>query len=53
VQGWAFNVRTLRRTLEKRAVIQRRRVVPDRRIVRSMYWGSGKLRHVIDSRRHV
>lgn len=47
LEGWTFNFRMLPETLRKRAQIQSRRVIPDRVVMRSMYWGPAKLRHAM------
>jgi GT2 family glycosyltransferase len=47
IEGWIFNIRKLSRTLKKREWIQRHRVVSDIEIIKLMYAGSGKLKHLI------
>jgi GT2 family glycosyltransferase len=46
VQGWWFNVKHLRRTLQERAWVQIHRRKSDRELMNRMYPWSAKLRHV-------
>jgi hypothetical protein len=45
VEGWWFNLTTIRKILRKRAQIQRCRVISDVQVFRRMYVGLGKVRH--------
>lgn len=43
LEAYLWNVKNIHNTLSKRKVIQSKRVVGDREIIKSMYFGSGKL----------
>ncbi len=47
VQGWSYVLRHLAEIWRKRQWVQRHRVVGDTAILRQMYWGPGKLRHLL------
>lgn len=47
IEGWWFNVRYLPRTLEKRRIVQRERLVGDSYILKKMHKGFGKVYHLI------
>jgi hypothetical protein len=46
VDGWRFNIKHFPSTLKKRKWIQNNRLVGDLEIMKKMYFGSGKLRHL-------
>jgi GT2 family glycosyltransferase len=46
IEGWAFNIRNLSRTMEKRAWVQHNRVIGDARVLRRMYLSPAKLVHL-------
>lgn len=48
IRGWWFNVTYLRMTLRKRKWVQERRKVGDWEIMKKMYWGLGKLKHLVE-----
>ncbi len=45
-QGWVFNIKNLHRILVKRRKIQSKRLVGDTYIIKKMYHGFGKLKHL-------
>ena len=47
LEGIAYNLKYLSRTLKKRGEVQKKRKVSDTVILKKMYFGYGKLRHVI------
>ena len=47
IQGWWFNIKHLKKILEKRKWIQENRLVSDYEIMKKMYIGFGKSRHLI------
>lgn len=52
VQGWWFNIKHIKRTLEKRQKIQAVRKVDDTVIMKKMYFGPGKMLHLACFFRH-
>jgi GT2 family glycosyltransferase/protein-L-isoaspartate O-methyltransferase len=46
-KGIGFNIRHLTRTLKKRNAIQQTRIVSDGQLMSRMYFGNGKLRHLL------
>jgi len=46
-QGLYFNLKNLKRTLKQRKIVQEQRVVSDWAIMRKMYFGSAKLKHLL------
>ncbi len=48
VEGWWFNLRNLKKILEKRKWVQKNRLVSDYRVFQKMYFGFGKIHHVIN-----
>ena len=47
IDGWMFNIININKTLEKRRWIQKNRIISDLEIFKKMYFGSGKLKHLI------
>lgn len=47
IQGWAFNIKNLKKIMEKRKWIQKRRKVSDIEILKKMYLGPAKLRMLL------
>lgn len=48
IEGWWFNFKNLRKTIEKRKLIQKNRKVGDLVIMKKMYFGFGKVNHLIN-----
>ena len=48
IEGWIFNIKNFSRTMEKRKWVQKHRLVSDLEIMKKMYTGFGKIRHLID-----
>ncbi|MCX6717241.1 MAG: glycosyltransferase family 2 protein [Candidatus Taylorbacteria bacterium] len=48
IEGWIFNIKNIRKILEKRRLVQRDRKIRDSEIIKKMYWGPGKLKHLFD-----
>lgn len=48
VEGWTFNVKKLKRIFNERKWVQENRLIDDFTIMKKMYFGSGKLRHLIN-----
>lgn len=48
VEGWIYNIKIFPKTLKKRQYIQKNRIIPDREIMKKMYFWFGKLKHLID-----
>lgn len=48
IEWWIYNIKILPKTLEKRKVIQKNRVISDREIMKYMYKGFWKLSHLIN-----
>lgn len=46
-QGWWFNFKNIKKILEKRKWIQKNRLVSDFHLMRRMYIGFGKLKHLL------
>lgn len=47
IEGWWFNIKNIKKIMIKRRWVQRSRLAGDRDIIRVMYFGSGKLRHLL------
>lgn len=47
VQGWWFNIINFRETMRKRAWVQKNRIANDLEILRKMYIGFGKTKHLL------
>ena len=47
IEGWAFNIKNLKRTLKKRKWVQENRIVSDLQILKQMHIGFGKINHLI------
>lgn len=43
IEGWIFNIKHLKRTLQKRKWVQIHRKISDWEILKTMYWGPAKL----------
>lgn len=52
IQGWVFNILHLKKIIEKRSLIQRRRVVSDFQMMKKMYFGFGKIKHLVSFLNH-
>ena len=50
--GWWFNIKNLQSTLKKRKWVQKNRIVKESEIFKKMYFGFGKLKHLIDFYKH-
>lgn len=48
IQGWYFNIKYFKRTINKRKWIQKHRIISDWEIIKMMYWGSAKLVMLMD-----
>ena len=47
IEGWVFNATHFMETLKKKEVVQKRRIIDDREIMRKMYLGSGAFYHLL------
>ena len=47
IQGWCFNVVNFRKIMQKRKWVQENRLVSDYEIMKKMYIGFGKIKHLI------
>lgn len=47
LQAWIINIRNLKQILQLRSQIQKNRQISDRQIISKMYWGSGRLQHLL------
>lgn len=48
IEGWIFNIKNINKIIKKREWIQERRKVNDWEIIKKMYWGSAKLKMLIN-----
>jgi GT2 family glycosyltransferase len=48
IEGWLFNIKIIKKTLKKRRLIQKNRIVSDSAIIGKMYFGLGKIKHIIN-----
>jgi len=47
IAGWVFNIKNIKKIIEKRKWVQKNRKVSDLEIMKKMYIGFGKFRHLI------
>ncbi len=47
IEGWQFNLTNIKRTLGKRSWIQKHRKINDQTVLRKMYFGFGKVYHLL------
>lgn len=52
VEGWLFNIKNIKKILEKRNWVQKNRIVGDYEIMKKMYLGFGKFYHLINYYKH-
>ncbi len=50
IRGWWFNGKNFNKIMKKRRWVQKNRVVNDKKIFLSMYFGLGKLKHLLNHR---
>lgn len=48
VEGWIFNIKNIKKTLRKRKWVQENRKINDCEIMKKMYFGFGKFKHLVD-----
>jgi len=48
LEGWAFNIKNFSRTMKKRKWVQKNRLNSDWTIIKKMYFGFGKINHLIN-----
>jgi hypothetical protein len=48
LQGWYFNIKYLRRTLAERKWVQNNRRINDLEVMKKMYIGSAKFKHLLE-----
>ncbi len=46
IEGWLFNIKNFKRTMKERAWVQKNRKIGDLEIMKKMYIGFGKLKHL-------
>jgi GT2 family glycosyltransferase len=47
IQAWIINLSNIREIFQLRSQIQKNRQISDRQIISKMYWGSGRLQHLL------
>lgn len=48
IEGWIFNIKNIKRTLNNRDWVQKNRLVSDWEVMKKMYFGFGKINHLIN-----
>lgn len=48
IQGWFFNIKNFSRTMQSRQWVQKNRLISDWEIMKKMYFGFGKLNHLVN-----
>lgn len=47
IEGWRFNIVNFKKIMQKRKWVQRNRIAGDREIMKKMYFGFAKIRHLL------
>jgi len=48
IEGWWFNIKNFDKIIEKRKWVQNNRKIPDSEIFKKMYFGSGKVKTLLN-----